>query len=487
MDQWIAARREVGDWGDIRVYDADRLEGWLERAPVVHVWISRLLGRLPEGSKDLETFWNEWSQMTSPPFTPALATAGREQAIETLLEWMTSRPELLTLRAETEKEAIAFIASAIQALPEDDRDRLFARAAILETAIAWDQATFAAAPSIAISQLPDRSTAPAAVGRGHHVLVPLARDQPTDHRTVDLAPVSREAAQTALTQMGFDEAPAHEYAELAWRGLQILQRKLAVSPALLSPVWAQSPTNRTLVPAILAGAWDESKPADRAVLAALAGADYEQQRLTFVETSDQPDAPIRRLGSRWFAVARADSWSQLSRLVEDPHIQPFHDAALRVLGERDPKYDLPAQERYAAAVHGKVLEHSHELRNGMSETLGLLAALDGVGSAMSGPHCASWVVRDLLEDTDWRLWASLTSELRLLAEASPDEYMGALERELSEEADVLSQLFKEERGVFSAEPGVGVLWGLETVAWSQDHLQRAALILSAINERVTPS
>ncbi len=48
-DAWVAKKREEGHFRDVRAYDADDLETWLERAPAVHVWISRRLGKRPPG------------------------------------------------------------------------------------------------------------------------------------------------------------------------------------------------------------------------------------------------------------------------------------------------------------------------------------------------------------------------------------------------------------------------------------------------------
>ncbi len=47
--------------------------------------------------------------------------------------------------------------------------------------------------------------------------------------------------------------------------------------------------------------------------------------------------------------------------------------ARMVLGEDDPALDLAEDERWAAALHGKVREFSSAFREGVSETLVLLA------------------------------------------------------------------------------------------------------------------
>src|SRR5258708_31934183 len=57
---WVEDKRTSGTWLDVRVLDADDLETWLELAPAVHAWISRLLGKDPGDTQALDTFLMDW-------------------------------------------------------------------------------------------------------------------------------------------------------------------------------------------------------------------------------------------------------------------------------------------------------------------------------------------------------------------------------------------------------------------------------------------
>jgi hypothetical protein len=50
----------------------------------------------------------------------------------------------------------------------------------------------------------------------------------------------------------------------------------------------------------------------------------------------------------------------------------FKSVVLEVLQVDDPSFELLGEERYAAAIHGKVLPHSRNLREGLAETLALI-------------------------------------------------------------------------------------------------------------------
>ncbi len=74
---WVENKRTSGMWRDIRVLDADDLETWLELAPAVHAWISRLLGKDPGDTQALDTFWMDWQEATEPPLRQNSSTTLR--------------------------------------------------------------------------------------------------------------------------------------------------------------------------------------------------------------------------------------------------------------------------------------------------------------------------------------------------------------------------------------------------------------------------
>jgi hypothetical protein len=93
-------------------------------------------------------------------------------------------------------------------------------------------------------------------------------------------------------------------------------------------------------------------------------------------------------------------------------------------------------------------------------------------------------VRELLEDADWKAWASLNNHLPLLAEAAPDEFMDAVETALIDPAtSPFRELFAQERpGIMGRTYTSGLLWALETLAWDPDHLVRVTMLLGELAE-----
>ena len=93
-------------------------------------------------------------------------------------------------------------------------------------------------------------------------------------------------------------------------------------------------------------------------------------------------------------------------------------------------------------------------------------------------------MREILADADWIIWASLDDLLPLLAEASPVEFLDAVEKALKYEPCPFDMLFAQEgNGIMGRNYTTGLLWALETLAWDTNYLTRVIVILGELASR----
>lgn len=245
--------------------------------------------------------------------------------------------------------------------------------------------------------------------------------------------------------------------------------------------WERVQHASALAVANLLGSWDENSEADRAIASKLAREDYDEWITKIREILQQPGSPVSLKNGTWRIAERKESWHEVGQELFDSHLDTFRECAVTVLAQRDPRFELPPEERYAASIHGKVLKHSPFLRTGLAESLALLGNLPSVLSNCSTGKpqtIASLSIRDILSSSDWVLWGSLNDVLPLLAEASPDEFLGAVETALEHDPCPFDTLFAQEgKGVFGDNYLTGLLWALETLAWDGEHLVRVCVAL----------
>jgi hypothetical protein len=438
----------------------------------------------PQDIISLTDFWADWSQETVPSLSTNLILGGREEAKKQIQDWLSGNPDALTLQADSNDEAIAFLAAVVQTLPEPERTVVLSRSFVVNSTTAWQQFIQSPKPLLLIPQT--SQPVGRAIQNGHHVFVPSGRTG--DRGAVWLPRLVRDAAEQALKDMELTDTQARILATLARRSLPALRRRLAIAPDTLRPTWAHPEVARQLLAPLLVGAWQDSCEGDREILAKLSGLPYEQLQNYLIRWANEPDPPLRRTGDIWWITAQENAWWLIARYLTDDDLNRFKDCAIEVLSELDPAFELPPDQRYAASIYGKVLTHSGKLRDGIAETLALMATLSSEVPFMAnrnGEVVAHNVIWQLLEKAkeDKSLWASLAYQLPLIAEAAPNILLEAIEAGLSGENPLLVTLFQDKgsnTAFMSSSPHTGLLWALETLAWNPDHLGQAAFCLARL-------
>jgi len=216
----------------------------------------------------------------------------------------------------------------------------------------------------------------------------------------------------------------------------------------------------------------------------LAKEDFNKWIPKIREILQQQGSPVSLRNGIWSITERKELWQSVGQRLFDDHLDIFKECVVTVLSERDPRFELPPEERYAASIQGKVLKHSQYLREGLSESLALLGNFPTALSNCSADKpetIALLSVRDIFNTSDWVLWGSLNNLLPLLAEASPNEFLSAVETALKQNPCPFNKLFAEEgEGIFGENYLTGLLWALETLAWDEQYLMRVTVVLGEL-------
>jgi len=484
---WVARRRAEKAWRDVRVYDADDLESWLDLAPAVHAWISGLLGKGADGAVHLSGFATDWLEATNPALTSEFVLAGRDHAAAAVREWLVGAASSTAIRAETRDEAVVFFASVLTLLPEDERERYDLRAVVVRTETAWQQLALSRDPLILIPIFTPSSTA-AAERNGHRVILPLSRADVTTRTPIEVEHVDRPTAEAVLTKLNIREQEARTLAHLARRSMMAFRRVRGRTPELLQPAWASPANGRLIALVMLVGTWDETKDADRAAVSQITRMPYDQIERDLVRWSTEADAPIRHIGTKWLIASKEDAWPLLARYLTRDDLQRFHDVAVETLSAPDPRFDLEREKQWMANILGHERAHSHTLIKGIANTIALMGARGEDTRATAGESAqsiASAVVWRVLDKAngDHRIWASFATVLPLLAEAAPDRFLEGVEKGLRGPTPILRHMFTDAPGTSSmthSSPHPSLLWALERLGWAPEYLARAATALARL-------
>lgn len=483
---WALERRDDEVWRDVAVIDGEGLHGWLESVPDVHVWLSERLDFRPLQVRTLALASEMLAARTQPPLPASLLLAGREREVAHLRVALAGDPSVIAVRAGSREEAVAFIATALR-LDGAQAGAAESQPLLVRDAVAFERLALAARPMTLVVPI-DGAEVGHAVARGHRVILALGAGDFERTGVIALPRPDRWSAREALEEAGVPFERADWLAALARRSFAALQREMSVARGGALPIWAAGNDAPLLAALLLLGGW-ENVDGDHAAIQEVAGHEAAriEERLMMLGRSDDP--PWTRSGGSWRLVSPDDSFVLVGELLDDRLLHRWRAAAIGVLGEVDPRLGMSSAERMLADLQGEHRwQHSGALRHGVAQATALLG---GRGmrrlptGALPAAHAAA-VVSQLLRQANGALWASLSELLGLLAEAAPDEFLKAVEQGLSREPSPVLAMFTDGPGfsaLFASSPHTGLLWALEGVAWSAEHLLHATVLLGELAAR----
>jgi addiction module HigA family antidote len=489
-DKWIADNKAQGLWKDVRAYDSSDLEQWLETSIVAQAWFANETNHPSQGVRSLDKCWADWADIASKPLTGSLFKPAIEQALRTVpARIIKQTDEPIVIAADSVEEGLAFLAQLFGPIGgqelEGYRDRVlvFNEPGVLSK-LAQSTKDFIA---VAANREVERELGP--LTRAIHTIVVYPRNAANAKQDVVLEPLNYEAFRSSLEEMGYGPDDVSKYNNESGRSLTVLRRRLSNVPAVKTPGWAADHgVAATLIPFLFVGAWSSTNSADQTVLTLLTGnKSYEELERECQRIVGLNDTPLWSVGTYRGVVSKIDLLFAIADSITASDLQHYFEVAKIVLGEDDPTLDLPEDKRWTASIYDKSREFSSALREGITETLVLLAVHGNyLFLTRIGFNCETAVtrlVKELLNPLTTRILEANDSNLAAYAEAAPNEFLSILEEDLRKELPESYGLMRPAgSGVFGGCARTGLLWSLEGLAWNPETLARTALALAQLAE-----
>jgi hypothetical protein len=242
-----------------------------------------------------------------------------------------------------------------------------------------------------------------------------------------------------------------------------------------------------LIIAGLIGAWDEKNKDDLGILNQLVQGNYESWIIKIQEIIQQPDNPIILKNGVWYVTKRDELFQSLGSRVFDNTLEELMKCIISVLTKCDPEFSLSSEEHVIQSTHNEGVRYSPALKRGLAESLALIGNQPDVfiyATQFLPEYSVVQTIRNILCDADWKLWGSLNNYLPILAEAAPEEFLCNIEIVLQKNPCPFDKLFSTVNdGIFSPNYLTGLVLALETLAWDEEFLIRAVVILGKLANR----
>lgn len=490
QEEWRQSKLAEDEWMDIIVLDGTRLVDWMDQFPGVAEWMARRMGHLAGGFETVESRWEVLRTIGDPPpLTAEVFLQNRDEARQRVEEALSQATMRLQLDTHYRLQVSDFVTACAMTLDDELGAEVAGRTVIVHNEEAWRAFATLNQQHVLVADFdlgaedPTNTRLLALARKNAHVVIfggEVGGLQSPSR--ANLPEPKQHQLEGALTAAGYPPERARMLAARSGGNLQSLLRVLQDLSEM--PEWSAGTEAAELSIAQLLGGWEEGRDEDEAVVGSMAGKAYGEWIGAIRDIAARPGTPLRHRENVWSVAPRFEAWYALGPRLFDEHLDTFRSLAIEVLGQTDPRFELPKDERYMASIRGKVLPHSSALRRGIADTVALLGSHPHALTSCSpgkGEAVATAIVRRVLDSKDWMLWASVDDYLPLLAEAAPAAYLDAVEHALAVNPSPQLRLFDEESGGVMGQAHIrGLLWGLETIAWDQRYLTRVLVLLGEL-------
>lgn len=490
-EKWVIEKNQQNIWKEVIVYDGRNLEEWLEIAPVTSSKFAKtILGNYPNNVQTIEDFWEEWSICKKHTIKIDLVLSDRKKEIQNIAKWLGGPPSRYILKALTREEALAFLCACI--MTNESKEDYLSRSLIIKDNMDFNELIKEHSPKILINYFGNFDAVDLAVNKNNHVFIPLSPDATSIEPNSNLQTLGLGHLIDDLKKMGLSDDDARHYSKDSGRSLSVLRRLLFGK--IKQPEWSKRQNVQDIISLLFIQRWDDSQTRtdkrkikskfdDKKIIKKISGVKYNNFLAKITEYKNIEDPPIYQIGFKWRLVSPLDAWYAIAPYVTMQHIDMFKEIVIDVLSEPDPEFELDENERYRAELLGKYRKYSEWLREGILQSLVLIAIYGDKISGLQDNHQV-WVDNIILELTyniDDNKWFSLSNILPQLAEASPVSFLNSVENSLSSNEKSIMILFREGTDAFFSRCNhAGLLWALESLAWRSEYIIQVTRILGQL-------
>lgn len=472
---WAKEKSKEWFWKSVKAINSNDLEYLLDNSISSALWFNEILGQ-SNTFESIDSAWNKFSLVTEKKLTSDIVLSGRTTQVEKLLETVRLGSGKIEVKADSQLESFGFILST---LLSDASIR--SKVIVVYNESDLDYITHQYKNLIIVPHFIPKNIG-LALQQRHIVLFPNGKEWLKNikmNASIELERMSREdRINWLLTILWKKDSAERLYADTRWYFYQLV-RSPALGPNISSnPIWLDKFDKKLLHTILFLTEWEDAK--DGILVSACLGEEYSKIRERLVQLSQCEDSPIRNIwGNVWQVISKSDLFTLLGESFDDTLVKNYEEIVIRTIADEDTSFDLEKKDRFMASVYDKWETYSGRVKQWICDSLCLLA---DIGDTSTQSYIDLVVGKIFASTHDpYKLIYNLGSNIRLLAEASPEIFL----KYISSNIDWLAWLFDPWTNDFmrSRSEHVNLMWALEMLGWNPEYLPKVTDILIQLSDK----
>ena len=221
----------------------------------------------------------------------------------------------------------------------------------------------------------------------------------------------------------------------------------------------------------LIGSWDEKNEFDRQIVEKISNMEYSEFESRARSMLCQNSEYLKLENGIWKVLHKEELLEQCKTMIFDDCVNRLLQAAQIVFSQRSQR--VISQNPYYIETDGEY-DNSKILRKSLAKSLCWIKKTLSELSRCNRNDIEGSIyqlVRAILKDGDWIMWASLQDCLQNIAELLPDEFLKKIEWSTIYKPQEILRLFpKSGDSILQPNYITHILWAIEALAWSPDYL-----------------
>lgn len=473
-------------WKNIKIFDADNIETWLDNDYATRAWMCDLLEKPCDGVYDFNKKWNMWIASTIIPINEQIILARKNIYEKEINNWLLYDNNLLEVRANSKKESLMYLLASIENISSiEKKESLKSQITIIEDGNQWHRIVENGFSKnlilIPMFGIPDGLAMQRE--QGYKIYIPLEKTAAFQtSNIINLDNINNYLLEPILEKQGGYELRNKVHRAFSDGDLLLLQRILRKPDTPLpKPEWASKSNPEILLFLSMFSSWNDKNSKDTLLCEQILNIPYADIKKKLITLTNIEEAPIQQIGNV-FQVSNPELIIEyFGTYLTTEYLTKLLDAAKKILTNIDKDYTKEKARNYLHEFDFTKNEekYSEQIKSASSQGLALFSNNnEHFNTNIDIKSKISQTINDIFEENDYTLWLFLSSYIQMLFEAAPQAMLVQNKKILNNNGSILKEIIEYSSPGFGGRCYyAGILWGLESISWIPNYLRETTEIL----------
>lgn len=458
-------------WKDIKIFDADNIETWLNQDYATTAWFCNLLRKRCDDIYDFNKKWKEWCDSTSIALDADVILARDNIYEDEINDWLLSDKSIIEVRSSSKKESLLYLLASITRIkPQETQERIKSKIVIIENKLSWNMivGTLGSKKLILVPLFGIPTNLGSLVDKGFKIYLPLANYEPKQTNcNISIKNISTNKLLKILEPKCNVDKWFLVERNFSDNDILSLQRLLRKEKAPLeAPVWSKPENADILLFLSVFSSWEESKDKsnlskDTLLIERVLENSYEDFKKQLVRLSTMEETPIQQVDNIFQATNPKLVIEYLGSYLTSEYFFRLFKNVEEVLLDVIEGLNFYSKKIKVAVIRALALFANN--KEFFNESIDIEGTINDIINK--------------LFDIDDRRWFCWNYNIPLFFEASPSVMVEKLAKLVANKDSFTSIIKHEGNGTYYS-----ILKGLESIAWEPDFLRSATDIYLKIQE-----